>query len=139
MSVEANKANIRRHCDEIWHAGNLNVVDELIAPNYVFHGPENEGHGPEFFKQFVAGERAALPDIHFAIDVMVGEGDYVAVQYIMTGTFLNKMGDMEPTGKKLNSKGVVIYRFENGQQAEAWSYSNQFVTYRQLGIPFPSQ
>ena len=139
MSVEKNKQNIVRHVDEIWHAGNLAVVDELIAPNYMFHGPENEGHGPEFFKQFVAAERAAMPDLHFAIDFMVGEGDYVAVQYIMTGTFLNKLGDVEPTGKKLNSKGVVMYRFENGRQAEAWSYQNQFAVYRQLGIPMPAQ
>ena len=36
MSVEENKENIRRHVDEIWHKGNMDAIDELIHPNYVF-------------------------------------------------------------------------------------------------------
>ena len=40
MSVEENKENIRRHVDEIWHKGNMEVIPELIAPNYVLRSTE---------------------------------------------------------------------------------------------------
>ena len=140
MSVEENKENIRRHVDEIWHKGNMEVVDELIAPNYVLRNPEGDDiTGVDGFKQMATSQRTSFPDIHFAIDNMIGEGDYVAVQYTFTGTFTNKMGDIEPTGKKFEQSMVIIYRFEGGKQAETWITYNQLSMFQQLGIPIPSQ
>jgi len=34
---EALKAVVWRFLEEIWHQGNLQVIDEIIAPNYVRH------------------------------------------------------------------------------------------------------
>jgi len=70
---------------------------------------------------------------------MIAEGDYVAVQYISTGTFTGKAGDIEPTGKKATLKHAIIYRFEGGKQAEVWAYRDLLSMYQQLGIPIPSQ
>jgi len=140
MSVEENKENIRRHVDEIWHKGNMEVIPELIAPNYVLRNPEGDDlTGTDGFKQMATNQRTAFPDIHFTIDHMIGEGDYVAVQYTSTGTFTGKSGEIEPTGKKFSYQVVIIYRFENGKQAEVWGYRDNLSLYRQLGIPIPSQ
>jgi len=140
MSVEENKENIRRHVDEIWHKGNMEVVNELIAPNYVLRNPEGgDITGPDGFKQMGLTQRNAMPDIHFTIDNMIGEGDYVAVQYTSTGTFTGKAGNIEPTGKKMNQTQAIIYRFENGKQVETWVYRDMLSLSRQLGIPIPSQ
>ncbi|HEY97983.1 MAG TPA: ester cyclase [Dehalococcoidia bacterium] len=140
MSVEENKANIRRHVDEIWHKGNMKAVDELIHPNWVVRIPEgNDITGIDGFKQMAISQRTSFPDIHFTIDNMIGEGDYVAVQYTSTGTFKNKMGDIEPTGKKYKQPIVIIYRFEAGKQVETWISYNQLSMNQQLGIPIPGQ
>ena len=102
MSIEANKENIRRHLDEIWDKGNMDVISELFAPNYVFHSPDgNDGHGPDAFKQIVTMSKSMMPDTHYAVDNMIGEGDYLAVQYTLTGTFTGKWGDIEPTSQCL--------------------------------------
>jgi predicted ester cyclase len=141
MSAEDNKENIRRHVDEIWHKGNLDIIPELIAPNYVLRstGAGDDITGTEGFKQIVTSQRAAMPDIHFTIDHMIAEGDYVAVQYTSTGTFTGKVGDIEPTGKKSTLKHAIIYRFEGGKQAEVWVYRDNLLMYQQLGIPIPQQ
>jgi predicted ester cyclase len=140
MSVEANKQNIRRHVDEIWHKGNMEAVDELISPNWVLRNPEgNDITGIDGFKQMAISQRTSFPDIYFKIDNMIGEGDYVAVQYTSTGTFKNKMVDIEPTGKKYEQPIVIIYRFESGKQVETWISYNQISMFRQLGIPIPNQ
>ena len=82
MSVEENKENIRRHVDEIWHKGNMEIVDDLFAPNYVLRNPEGDDiTGRDGFRQLATTQRASLPDLHFTIDNMIAEGDYVAVQY----------------------------------------------------------
>jgi steroid delta-isomerase-like uncharacterized protein len=137
MSVEENKANVRRHVDEIWHKGNLDIIPELIAPNYVFPTTEQEYKGPEGFKQFVTNYRTAFPDIHFTIDDMVAEGDWVAVRYTSTGTFTGQIGNIAPTGKKLKMISAIFYRFEGGKQVEVWGYQDYLTFYQQLGLNPP--
>ena len=52
MSTEENKAVVRRIWEEILNKGNLALVDEIIATNYVYHGPGGqEVKGPEGLKQ----------------------------------------------------------------------------------------
>jgi len=36
MSIEENKATVRRVIEEGWNQGNIAVLDELCAPNWVF-------------------------------------------------------------------------------------------------------
>lgn len=140
MSTEENKENIRRHVDEIWHKHNIEAVDELIHPNWVLRNPEGDDiKGPDGFKQMVLTQSTPAPDLRFTIENMIGEGDFVAVQYTYTGTFTNKMGDTEPTGKKFKHQSAIIYRFEDGKQIETWTYSNMLSLLRQLGVPIPSQ
>jgi predicted ester cyclase len=141
MSVEKNKANIRRHVEEVWNKGNLDLIPELIAPNYVAHTISGtDVKGPEGFKQqIVVATRTALPDVHYTIDSLVAEGDLVAARYIATGTFTGEVAGFKPTGKKVSLKSAVFHRFENGKQVEAWSYSDSLDQSRQLGIPLPKE
>ena len=39
MSAEENKALFRRFMDELANKGNLGIVDELVAPDFVEHEP----------------------------------------------------------------------------------------------------
>jgi predicted ester cyclase len=78
MSVEENKAPVRRCVEEIWNKGNLAVVDELLTTDYVFHHPNGMVlHGPEEYKQLVGVVRSAFPDLHFTIDDIVAEEDKI--------------------------------------------------------------
>ena len=75
---EALKAVVWRLLEDIWHQGNLQVIDEIIAPNYVRHTSHfREGgrdvHGPEGVRQSVAAFRAAFPDVHFTVEDMVAD------------------------------------------------------------------
>jgi predicted ester cyclase len=87
MSTEQNKETIRRHVEEIFNKGKLAVADEIISPDYVYHGPIGEYKGLDGFKQMVTMVLKIFPDIHYTIDDMVAEGDKIAIRYTMTGTF----------------------------------------------------
>ena len=76
MSVDQNKALIRRLYEEALNKGNLAEVDEIIAPNYVRHGlAPGVPPGPESTKQVFTMMRTAFPDLRITIEPMVGEGD----------------------------------------------------------------
>ena len=137
MSTEKNKASVRR-LNEAMNKGNLAILPELFAPNYVLHTTP-EVKGLEALKQSFTNLRTAFPDYHEKIEYMVAEGDLVAVFYTLTGTFKGKSGDIAPTGKKMSLPAVVLARFKDGKQVEAWQYADSLVWYRQLGIPIPTQ
>lgn len=138
MSTSKNKENIRRHVEEIWNKGNLAIIPELFAPNYVDHPSSgNDVKGTDGFKQLVVTSRTAMPDLRFSIESMVAEGDIVAVRYTATGTFLGEFSGIKPTGKKMNRKDAIFHRFEGGKQVEAWGYTDSLALYQQLGIPIP--
>jgi C-1 hydroxylase len=137
MSTSKNKANIRRLSEEVYNKGNLSIVPELIAPNYIFHTTP-ELQGPEGFNQLSTTMKTAFPDYHETIDHIVAEGDMVVVFYTMQGTFTGKYGDIAPTGKKFSLQFATLCRFEKGKQVEAWPYGDSLTLYRQLGIPIPA-
>src|SRR4051812_1970736 len=92
--LENNKRILRRHFDEVLNRGELDVVDEIYTHSYVLDAPvqtegsvqaHGETRGREGLKRRVILFRSAFPDIHFAVDNIVAEGDQVAVQYTFTG------------------------------------------------------
>jgi steroid delta-isomerase-like uncharacterized protein len=137
MSIEKNKAVIRRHVEEIFNRGNLAVADEIISPDYVYHGPAGEFKGPEGFKKMVAGALQAFPDIHYTIDDMVAEGDTLAVRYTMTGTFKGELAGIAPTGKRINMPQAFFYRFKDGKEVEALPFTDTLTMYQQMGVKPP--
>jgi predicted ester cyclase len=140
MSVEENKANQRRIYEEVIVKGNLELIPELVAPEYVFHNPLGiEAKGQEGFKQMVTMLRTAFPDIHCTIDDMVGEGDKTATRATLTMTFKGEMMGIPPTGRKATISGFLFAKWKDSKEVEAWESVDTVSFYQQLGIPIPNQ
>ena len=108
MSIEENKAKVRRVWEEVMNKGNLAVADELMPANYIFHGPGGiDAKGPEGFKQYVTIYRTAFPDLHCTIEDMVAEEEKVVSRFTLRGTHLGDMMGIPPTGKKAEIVGIV--------------------------------
>jgi len=138
MSAEENKAVIRRLIEEAFNKGNMAVVDECTAADFVHHGAALELKGPELIKQLVTILRTAFPDLHFTIDDIVAEGDMVAHRFTYRGTFKGEMSGIAPTGKQFTQTAAAFTRFVGGKQAEAWQYGDSLSFYQQLGVTPPT-
>src|SRR5919199_2849531 len=103
LSAEENKAVTRRFLEEVFTAGNLKLVDELFAPDYVLHDPSvpQEVRGPEGMRQYVAMYRAAYPDTHFTIEDQIAEGDEVVTRWVGRGTHQGELMGIAPTGRSV--------------------------------------
>lgn len=135
MSADQNKAAVRRAYEEVLNKGNLGVVNELFAPNYVLHAPGGvELKGPEGFRQYVTMFRTAFPDTHVTAENMVAEGEYVAHRFSFTGTHRGDFGGVAPTGKRVISTSNVLSRFAGGKVAEDWHEFDTLGFYQQLGV-----
>jgi steroid delta-isomerase-like uncharacterized protein len=136
MSAEENKALARRVIEEMFNNGNLDVADELIAPDYVDHDPAmpEEIHGPEGFKEYVSMYRSAFPDIHIEIEDQIAEGDKVTTRWTGTGTHEGDLAGIAPTGNRVTLPGMEIVRISDGKLVEGWEGYDSMTMMRQLGV-----
>src|SRR5215203_2011530 len=87
MSVEANKAVYTRFVEEVINGGNLDVIEEIFEPDYVDHSlPPGAPPGLAAVRMVPTLFRGGFSDVHFTIDQMVGEGDWVATRVTGSGT-----------------------------------------------------
>jgi predicted ester cyclase len=136
MSVEQNKATIRRIVEELINQGKWSVLPELVSPNYVVHS-DPEVRGPEGFRQMFSSYKENFPDFQASFENLVAEGDFVAHFLKFTGTFQKEYMGVAPTGKKFTITIATLSRFEGGKEVEAWQYMDRLATYQQMGISVP--
>jgi steroid delta-isomerase-like uncharacterized protein len=140
MSAE-NKALARRLVEEAFNAGRLEVVDELVASDFVEHDPSltEEVRGPAGVKELIAGYRAAFPDIRITIEDQIADGDYVVSRWSGTGTHQGELMGMPATGKQATVTGITIDRIVDGRIAESWDNWDTLGLMQQLGaVPAPA-
>ena len=114
MSVEENRALIQRFVEEVFNHGNLDVVDDIYAPDYVGHtaGSPEQTLGPEGVREFVELYRSAFPDLHTTIEDIVAEGDKVAYRWTAVGTHRGEFLGFAPSNNRVELTGITIDRIE---------------------------
>jgi steroid delta-isomerase-like uncharacterized protein len=141
MSAEENKAIVRRFWD-VWEQGNIDLVDEVLASNYVNHTPATpeQPTGPEGVKAVVSMFRSAMPDLRVVVEDMIAEGDKVAVRYTLEGTHEGELFGVPPTGQRLSIKSIAVERVSDGKIREHWRVTDSLGMMQQLGVvPEPGQ
>ena len=119
--LEKNKAVIMRYDEEVWKKRNWDVADEIVASDYVRHtAGQPDLQGREALKQHITEIYTAWPDFDFTAEIMVAEGDKVAVRYRITGTHQGTAWGIPPTGNKTDFVSVLFHRIAGGKVVEDW-------------------
>ena len=108
MSTEQNKAVVRRFINATLVGGNVDVIDELLAPNYVnraMGGMDRAG-----FKAMLPAMGAAVPDRPMEIETLIAEGDAVVARFSFEYNL--------PSGQKISGRGLTYYGLANGKITE---------------------
>ena len=139
--TEKAKALIRRVFEEVWSQGKLDVIDEIIATDFVKHiSGSPDIHGPEGEKQFATIFRTAFPDLQFTIEDQIAQGDKVVTRWTATGTHKGEFMGIPPTGIQVTFTGITINRIAGGYNAETWTSWDALGMLQQLGaVPPPGQ
>ena len=139
MTPEESKTIVRRFYDEVMGQGRVEVLDELMDPNFVDHGEAlfDSPQGRENLRQGIVAAQGVLPNLNVHLEDVIAEGDLVGVRGTMrcthAGTFLGVPG----TGHELSWKGLAMFRIVDGKIAERWFNSDSVSIVRQLGLATP--
>jgi serine phosphatase RsbU (regulator of sigma subunit)/predicted ester cyclase len=128
LAEKKNKALVRRFLEEV-SKGNLNVIDELLSPDFVDRSLL-PGQGPtrEDFKRSVAEILDAFSTISFTIEEQIAEGDTVVTKYTERSVIRGEWAGLPPTGTEEMFEGIYIHRISEGKIIEEWSQANTLHT-----------
>jgi len=134
MSDEKKTITRRLH-EEAISKGNLNLLDEILAPDLIYHGPTFSGEvgGAEGFKQLIATLIKAFPDLREIVEDQVAEGDRVATRYKILGTHMGELVGTDPSGVRIGISGTDISRIVDGKIEEIWANFDALAILQQVG------
>jgi len=123
VSLEENKALVRREQEELWnHTGNLDAAEELFAPEQA-----------EAARQEAADFRQGFPDVVSTIEDLIAEGEKVAARWRARATHRGEYVGVPPTGREVEFTGISVYRIEGGKIAQSWTVEDELGLLRQIG------
>jgi len=139
MSENEKKQMLRRYYEEVVMAGRLDVLETIARDDYVEHNPfPGHGQGIEGLRQrantlFTALKQKITPEL------LIAEGDRVAVLWTTRGTHVGDFNGLPPTGKSYTIQGIDIFQFRDGRMAEHWDVVDIYGFLLQVGaLPAPS-
>jgi steroid delta-isomerase-like uncharacterized protein len=135
MSVETNKALLRRFVEEIVNQGNITVAPELIAEDFVELDPfPGQAPGRAGLIESIERLRTAFPDLIWNLDEMVAEEEKVASSHTWSGTHLGEFLGIAPTGKRVRMTCMIFDTYENGKLKTSRLVMNVLSLFQQLGV-----
>ena len=134
MSIEENKAIVRRFFEELLSTDNFAVADEILSPDFRFYFAGSPvAMDLESYMEFLVARRAAFPDRRFIVEDMIGEGDKVSARFTMRGTHKGEFRGIVPSGTELTMTGIDMTRISEGKLVEDRGEVDQLGMMQQLG------
>lgn len=134
MTVEKIKSLTARIPNEAFNERRLEVLDELLAPDFINHVEiPGTGSGGEGLKQAAEALLNAFPDLKYTIENQVCEGDYIVHYVTARGTQKGEFMGIAPTGKLATWNEVHIARLEDDKLVEHWGVIDRLALLQQIG------
>jgi steroid delta-isomerase-like uncharacterized protein len=134
-TAEQNKALVRRFYEEI-DKGNIGILDELVAEDYIDHNP------PPFPSTLSGRERLrsefkifweSTPGYH-KIEDQIAEGDKVVTRLTSYGKHQGDLPGAPATGNDMKMTSITIHRIANGKLVEKWAEKDVMSMLQQIGV-----
>ena len=132
---DRNKDLMDRFYAEVVNGGKLDVIDELLAPDFVEHeevpGLPKDREG---VKQFFGMFRAAFPDVTFTVEAAIAENDLVAARVTIRGTHQGEFMGIPATGRAVEFQAMDLVQFADGAATAHWGVTDMVAMLTQLGV-----
>jgi steroid delta-isomerase-like uncharacterized protein len=132
---EQNEEIVRRFFEE-WNKGNVEITDELYAPEYRWYyssttpNPMPRKEAIEFFRMFFK----AFPDTHWTVQGVFPVDDRVIAWLTIRGVHKGEFQGIQATGNKVEFNGFDMFRIHNGKIVEEREETDMLSLYQQLGM-----
>jgi steroid delta-isomerase-like uncharacterized protein len=134
MSLVEIKQTARQFFDDVYNQENLESIDTLVTPSFVYHARGEDVEGIEKFKKWISSDRAAFPDMRFAVVDSIAEDGKVATAFVVEGTHEKEFRGIPATRKKFETVGMTVFHFDGNKIKEAWVVVDGLSAALQIGV-----
>lgn len=118
IETKQNKKIFRRLLNDAYLGGDMRVVDELVAPDYINYS--DNLHGIEEYKQYIQRFRSAIPDLRMVVLKQTARRNRVVTRWFAAGRHCGELMGIPPSGNKVIINIKSTARVINGQIVAEW-------------------
>lgn len=124
-TLEQNKQIASSYIERFWNGGDHEHLDTIMSAEVTTH--KKTAGGRDAFKTFADTLRKSMPDLHYAIQSVIAEGDQVVLLLSSSGTYSGtEINAVPPTNQKGAIDGVVVLTVKDGKIVHArqhWDFN----------------
>ncbi|PYN84116.1 MAG: hypothetical protein DMD87_28910 [Candidatus Rokuibacteriota bacterium] len=134
--AQHDNLQLARQAFEAWNKHDVERYVRLLDEKHVFESDTIPAPMPgrEAGRQFMQIYVSAFPDLHFDIDQMLGEGDFVVTRWTAKGTHRGELMGIKPTNRRTITHGCTVVQIKSGKLVHDWIYWDTGHLLRQLGV-----
>lgn len=130
---------LRDFMNDVWNKQGFDKVEKYVHDGYTIYldtaDPwEGKTLSHEEFKKRLKFSFNSFPDMNFEITSAIEEENHVAITWILTGTNLGMIGELPPTNKRIEAKGITIYHFKDNLISGHTQIFDRKIVAKQLGF-----
>ena len=130
---QANARTVRRLYENYLNENRTQLLPSLVSEDVAFHSVTEES-GIAAYAALTDRLRIAFHEMRFTLLDRIASDDRVVVRWTMDATHAGPLAGIPATGKRVQQRGTVIYRLENGRIAEVWAQMDRMGMLQQLGV-----
>ena len=131
---EVSKALVREFVEEAQGRGNIEVVDDYLAPDFVDHSASGFSPDREGVKQLFGALHAAFEDFRVVIHGQVAEEGKVVTRKTFHGIHQGEFMGVPATGKPVEINVIDILYVDGGRITDHWTQVDLLGLMQQLGV-----
>ena len=128
---DKNKESVRKLYEEILNTGKFELLNQIVSEEYA--GPRGI-KGPTGFAETIKPVRAAFPDIKWAVEDLIAEGNKVMIRWTWKGTNTGSFDGFPATNKEVIHNAINIFQFSGDKIIKAWMQADRLGFYQQIGV-----
>ena len=133
--TDANKKIVEEFIQRLFSEGDLAAVDDCLSVDFLNHDPPfGASADREGMRAAAAMFRAAFPDWHSELHLLIAEGDLVAEVFTASGTHRGEVMGVAPSGQEISLRGINVFRIHDGRISERWGRLDDLGFLQQLGL-----
>ena len=142
MPTDEHVNIVGRWFDDLFTRGDLDAVDDLVAPDLVAHGQggSEDSRGREAFREWLRWYTSAFTEREWTVHDIISEGDRVVARNSGWTTYRGGLLGIPSEGQRVLETGILILRVKDGLVRELWSEMSDLQLMMELGaFPQPGQ
>ncbi len=121
LTPDQMRALVRRQIEDLWGRSDATLIPEMYADDIVDHNMlpgQTPGHAG--LREVIETFSTAFPDIRMTLHGVLADGDMAVDFWTLRATHLGPLGDIPPTGRRVEFSGIDVVKVRDGKISEIW-------------------